>query len=253
MYGEQVKPASQRDTQVRLEWQEHIEPAEWTVYQRVVTQARSAGLPFAFGGAFATAVYTGQLRNTKDFDFYIRPADTEAMIGAISRAGLRDHYDRLPYDRKWIYRASEDGVIVDAIWARANLRTTVDEEWLSAGPEVTIRGERLRAIPIEELIWTKLYVLQRERSDWGDVFNLMDAQAPSIEWDRLIVRMGTDQPLLAGALSVFAWLAPDRAVDIPDAVWCRLGLSRPKDDPDPDLSPERAALLDSRPWFRRGQ
>lgn len=250
--GEQVKPAAESETEVRLEWQDRIESTEWTVYQRVVTQLRSAGIPFAFGGAFATAVYTGQLRNTKDFDFYIRPDDREATIGAIARAGLRDYYDRLPYDRRWIYRASEDDVIVDAIWAMANQRASVDEEWLSAGPEVTVRGERLRAIPIEELIWTKLYVLQRDRSDWGDVFNLMDAQAHMIEWDRLIERMGADQPLLAGALSVFGWLAPDRTADIPGPVWCRLGLSRPKDDRDPDLSPGRAALLDSRPWFLRG-
>jgi hypothetical protein len=214
---------------------------------------RDAGVPFAFGGAFATAVYTGQLRNTKDFDFYIRPDDREAVVGAISRAGLRDHYDRLPYDRKWIYRASEDDVIVDAIWAMANMRTAVDEEWLSAGPEVTIRGERMRAIPIEELIWAKLYVLQRERSDWGDVFNLIYAQAPTIEWERLIERVGSDQALLAGALCVFGWLAPDRAADIPGPVWYRLGLSRPKDEGDQDLSRARAALLDSRPWFLRGQ
>jgi hypothetical protein len=248
-----VKPTVERDAEVRLEWQDRIEPAEWKVYQRVLTEGRRAGVRFAFGGAFATAVYTGQLRNTKDFDFYIRPEDREAMIGAISRAGLHDYYDRLPYDRNWIYRASAGDVIVDAIWAMANLRTSVDDHWLSDGPEVTIRGERLRAIPIEELIWSKLYVLQRERSDWGDVFNLMDAQAHSIEWDRLVERMGEDDPLLAGALSVFGWLAPGRAQDIPDTIWPRLRLTRPRNDGDPEVSRRRAALLDSRPWFLRGR
>jgi nucleotidyltransferase DUF2204 len=239
------------DPDVRLGWQDSIDPAEWRVYERVVQEARSAGVRFAFGGAFATAVYTGRLRNTKDIDFYVLPEDRDAMIGAITRAGLHDYYERLPYDRKWIYRGTTGDVIVDAIWAMANLRASVDEHWLTAGPEVTVRGERMRAIPIEELIWSKLYVLQRERSDWGDVLNLIDARADAIEWDRLLSRLGEDAPLLAGSLSVFRWLAPDRARDIPEPIWTRLGLALPQPNTDPNVTPRRAALLDSRPWFRR--
>jgi hypothetical protein len=231
-------------------WEERIDAAEWDVYRRVMNQARQAGVRFAFGGAFATAVYTNELRNTKDFDFYILPEDRPAMIEAISRAGLEDYHEQLPYDRSWIYRASAGGVIVDAIWAMANARTTVDERWLGAGPEVSLHGERLRAIPIEELIWSKLYVMQRERCDWGDVFNLIDAQADQIDWSWLIQRLGEDVPLLGGALAVFSWLAPDRAETIP--VW--VGERGDVDLAGPPSGAEeacrRAALLDSRPWFR---
>jgi hypothetical protein len=248
-----VKPTGASTTDVGLDWQHRIEPAEWTVYRRVIQEARSSGVRFAFGGAFATAVYTGQLRNTKDFDFYIRPEDREAMIGAVERAGLRDHFDRLSYDRKWIYRASESDVIVDTIWAMANLRATVDDHWLSAGPEVTIHGEQMRAIPIEELIWSKLYVLQRERTDWGDVFNLIDARADTINWGRLLSCLAEDKPLLAGALSVFGWLAPARAQDIRPETWNELGLRKPAFDPDSEVSRRRAYLLDSRAWFHRAQ
>jgi hypothetical protein len=238
-------------TQTGLAWEDRIDPGEWQVYRRVMDEAERAGVRFAFGGAFATAVYTGDLRNTKDFDFYIVPRDQEAMVGAITRAGLEDHYERLPYDRKWIYRASTADVIVDAIWAMANLRASVDEYWLTTGPEVTIYGERLRAIPIEELIWSKLYVLQRDRSDWGDVINLIDARADDIDWNHLVDRLAEDAPLLGGALSVVGWLAPDRARDIPEPVWRRLGLALPVRSSDPDLTRRRANLLDSRPWFRR--
>src|SRR5829696_1193399 len=100
-------------------WSNRLPEDEWRVYERVAHEARSAGVQFAFGGAFATAVYTGELRNTKDFDFYIQPADGVRMEEATTRAGLRDHYDLLPYDRSWIYRASKDGVLVDVIWAMA--------------------------------------------------------------------------------------------------------------------------------------
>src|SRR5918994_1433848 len=233
------------------EWGDRIPEAEWAVYREVIQQARALGVRFAFGGAFAIAVYTGELRNTKDFDFYLLPADRDAMKEAMTRAGLRDYFDRLSYDRSWIYRASREDIIVDAIWTMANHRAEVDEHWLSRGPEVTIRGEPLRAIPIEDLIWSKLYVLQRERCDWGDVVNLIDAQTDSIDWEYLLNQLGEDAPLLTGALSVFAWLVPHRASDIPSEVWSRLGLCPSTQGEDPKVSRARANLLDSRPWFTR--
>jgi hypothetical protein len=235
---------------IRPEWDSRIPEPEWLVYQRVIRGARQAEIPFAFGGAFATAVYTGELRNTKDFDFYITLRDLPAMTEAITRAGLQDHYEQLPYDRQWIYRASTGDVIVDAIWTMANQRAPVDEHWLMAGPEVMIRGERMRAIPIEELIWSKLYVLQRDRTDWDDVLKLIDARAGEIDWNHLLDRLAEDAPLLAGALAVYGWLAPEGAAEISGAVWNRLGLRLPRPAADPGVTSRRAALLDGRPWFR---
>ena len=243
-------PAQSSAIDQRPDWGDTIPQPEWSVYQRVMERVRSTSIPFAFGGAFATAVYTGRLRNTKDFDFYILPAHREAWKETVTRAGLQDYYDRLSYDRSWIYRAYSDDVIVDAIWAMANHRADVDQQWLSRGPEVIIRGERLRAIPVEELLWCKLYIMQRERCDWIDVFNLLDARAAWIDWDHLLDRLAVDSPLLAGALAVFAWLAPDRVRDIPEGVWWRVGLARPSYT-DGQISRARADLLDSRPWFTR--
>ena len=230
------------------QWGAQIPDEEWAVYQQAIQQVRALGIPFAFGGAFAIAVYTGELRNTKDFDFYLRPGDREAMIRALTATGLQDHFDQLPYDRSWIYRASRGDIIVDAIWAMANQRAIVDDEWLSRGPEVMIRGEKLRALPVEELVWTKLYVLQKERCDLGDVFNLLNAESPSMDWDHLLNRMGDDQALLAGALAVFGWLAPDRADEIPPSVYSRLGIRGREGQKSTDSS-GRVHLLDSRPWF----
>jgi Nucleotidyl transferase of unknown function (DUF2204) len=232
-------------------WSHRLPKEEWEIYQRVMQEARGLGVTFAFGGAFATAVYTGELRNTKDFDFYVLPSDREAMVEATRRAGLTDHFERLQYDRSWIYRASEGDVLVDIIWAMANHRADVDASWLSRGPLVEIRGERVRAIPIEELIWSKLYVLQRDRTDWGDVLNLIAAQAASIDWDHLLSRLGPDTPLLAAVLGLFAWLTPGRAQVIPVTVWQRTGVRAPQPAPeDPADTRARAALIDSRPWFR---
>lgn len=232
-------------------WSQRLPSEEWEVYQRVMQEARGLGVTFAFGGAFATAVYTGELRNTKDFDFYVLPSERGAMIDATRRAGLTDYFNRLQYDRSWIYRASDGDVLVDVIWAMANQRAEVDVAWLSRGPLVEIRGERVRAIPLEELVWSKLYVLQRERTDWGDVLNLIAAQAASIDWDHLLGRVGDDAPLLAAVLGIFAWLTPSRAQAVPVTVWQRLGVRSPQPGAEDQADTRaRASLIDSRAWFR---
>jgi len=115
-------------------WSHRLPTEEWEVYRSVMQEARGLGMTFAFGGAFATAVYTGELRNTKDFDFYVLPSERETMIEATRRAGLKDHFDRLQYDRSWIYRASDGDVLVDVIWAMANHRAGVDASRLNQGP-----------------------------------------------------------------------------------------------------------------------
>jgi hypothetical protein len=232
-------------------WEHRIPDEEWAVYHEVIRRARAQKIGFAVGGAFATATYTGQLRNTKDFDLYLLPSDRQAIIGVMEQAGLSDYFERQSYDRSWIYRGSRGDIIVDAIWAMANHRASVDQSWLSRGPEVSIRGERLRAIPLEELIWSKLYVLQRERCDWTDVLNLLDCRVAEVNWEHLLVRLEDDAPLLAGALQVFGWLVPERLSAIPQPVKAGLGLPSSAGPADPELTRSRADLLDSRPWFIR--
>jgi len=228
---------------------DEVPETEWRIYQRVIDEARASGIGVAIGGAFALAVYTGELRNTKDLDLYILPEDRQPMIEAMTRAGLADFYERQPYDRAWIYRGICAESMVDAIWAMANRRALVDETWLTRGATVEVRGQSLPVIPVEELIWSKLYVLQHSRCDWGDVLNLLDACLATLDWHRLLARLGPDTPLLAGVLSVFAWLEPNRSADIPREIWDRLH-AFPTPSAGHDLSRARADLLDSRPWFR---
>jgi len=230
-------------------WTELIPEDEWRIYQRVISAAKARDLRFAVGGAFAVAAATGHWRNTKDIDLYILPQDREAMVEVLTECGLADYYGQLPYDRGWIYRSFDEGVIVDAIWAMPNRRAQVDEEWLTRGLEVNARGERVRAVPPEEIIWGKLYVMQRERCDWTDILNLMAAAGPALDWEHLLRRVGDDARLLGGVLSIFAWLCPGRALELPSWLWGRLQLSEPEAGSFPAIDQQRVRMLDSRPWF----
>src|SRR5581483_4784667 len=49
-------------------------------------------------------------------------------------------------------------------------------------PEVEAGGERFRLLPPEELLWSKLYVLQHERCDWPDILNLLQEMGSGMNW-----------------------------------------------------------------------
>lgn len=222
---------------------------QWAVYDCVMRSAAERGIPFAIGGALAMGAYTGRWRNTKDIDLYILPRDRERMIEVFADSGLRDYHDVLPYDRRWIYRGHlDENIIVDAIWAMANMRAQVDESWLERGREFTTGDLVFRVLPPEELIWSKLYVMQRERCDWPDVLNILYATAPRLDWRHLLSRLQDDMPLLKGVVSVFSWMCPQVAEQIPEAIRMQLDLI-PSEDADRVVHPRRVELLDTRPWF----
>lgn len=233
----------------RVDWSQLIPPDQWAVYSCVLDKLTDADIRFALGGGLAVGVYTGRLRNTKDLDIYVVPEDRDRVVEIMTSCGLADYFDKKPYDRKWIYRGNRDDVIFDAIFAMANQRTVVDREWLDRGPIISMFDRNVRVIPAEELIWSKLYVVQRDRCDWPDILNLVYATGAHLDWQHLMARVAEDAPLLKGLLSMFSWVSPERAGSIPKRVWDMLGLPVPKQAHDPEGRPARPDLLDTRPWF----
>jgi hypothetical protein len=227
---------------------ELVPGGQLAVYHGVIREASNRGLRFAVGGSLAMAVYAGRVRKSKDLDLYTTPAKKDGLIEALGHLGLQDYYERLPYDRSWIYRATTDDTIVDIIWAMANHRTVVDDDWLVRGPEIRFGSETLKLIPLEEMIWSKLYILQRDRCDWPDILNLLDTAGHQVDWERLLDRIGEDTSLLAGVLNVYCWLRSDNARRLPEWLWARLAPS-PHALVTNETTQARAALLDSRPWL----
>jgi hypothetical protein len=218
------------------------------VYRVAIKALREAQVPFMVGGGFALATFAGRWRDTKDIDFYVHPRDREAAISALTRAGFGDYYPTRAYDRKWIYRSTCSGLIVDIIWAMANQRGQVDDIWFERASSVVIRGEFLKVLPLEELMWCKLYIMQRDHCDWTDLFNLLYAVGPQIEWSHLIWRLEEDVPLLKALLTVYAWLCPRSSRKLPDRLWKRLGMRRAAGVPF-KRKRDHISLLDSRRWF----
>lgn len=228
-------------------WPDRIPDAEWQVYQPLLADALDHGLEFAVGGGIAFSHYARRWRNTKDLDLYVYPKDRALFIELVTRHGFVDLYETASYDRTWIYRSQKPPVIIDIMWEMANHRTQNDTGWLARGDVVLVRGIPLRMLPPEELLWAKLYVLQRDRSDWTDLLNVIYGSGGRIDWDYLLRRVRPDERLIGALLNIYAWLCPGAARELNPELWQKLSISAPGRGPNVDWS--RVRLIDSRDWF----
>jgi hypothetical protein len=228
---------------------DYISPSDWMVYSRAMQIARERDVLFAIGGGLAVSLYTGQWRPSRDIDLYVLPDQHQALIDGLLDAGLRDLYEDKPYDRNWIFRAVHDDVIVDVIWGTANQTGQVERRWLTGGARAELHGVELQLLPPEEVLQSKLHVMQRDRCDWPDLLNLLYTQGPQLHWSRLLTMFAGDERLLTSLLALFTWVAPARAQQLPPWLWSKLELPNPE-RLEPILRDDsRIRQLDSRPWF----
>lgn len=230
-------------------WSHLIPDNEWALYRKVLDGMLDQKIPFALGGGFAFSFHALRWRDTKDIDLYVLPRDRERTIEIVESAGFRDLHGEKPYDRAWIYRGTRERVIADIIWAMANQRAQVDDDWLQRGPEVELRGLRLKMLPAEELIWAKLYIIQRERCDWPDLLNILYVRGATLDWQHLLGRVDGEARVLGGLLNVFSWMCPGKAAELPSWIWEPMSLRPPAPLPDVPVDSRRVALLDGRDWF----
>jgi len=228
-------------------WADRIPADRWAIYRSVMDAANAHNIPFALAGAFATATHTGSFRDTNDMDLYTLPEHREQLKQLIEGSlGLADIYDTFPYHRDWTYRATDGSTIIEVIWTMRNHRADVDLPWLTHWGQIEARGIKFFVAPPEEMMWAKLYVLHRLRSDWPDVFKYLDACGPGLDWQHLYERLGPDFPLLGGALSVFYWLNPQRAAAFPAWIWEKFGVRKPGTFFADESAEYRANLLSDR-------
>ena len=181
-------------------------------YRRAVQGLAKAGVPFLVGGAYALAHYTGIVRHTKDFDFFVRPEDAERTLAALAaHQGCRMEMT-FPH---WLGKAYCGDEFCDVIFSSGNGVCRVDDTWFEHAPPGEILGERVLLIPAEEMIWSKGYVVERERYDGADVNHLLRARGDRLDWVRLLDRYGAHWRVLLSHLILFGFVYPSDRDKVP--------------------------------------
>jgi hypothetical protein len=195
-----------------------------TFYCDVLTTLRQARVPFLVGGGYALDYYTGLARRTKDFDVYVCPRDIDRALEVLARA---DYKAERTFH--WIGKVSYGEDLVDVIYSSVNGVPTVDDAWFERAVEAELLGVPVKLCPPEELIWTKAFVMERERYDGADVIHLLRSCGERLDWPHLLQRFDRYWRVLLSHLILFGFVYPGERSHVPDWVMHEL-LGRLQDE-----------------------
>jgi hypothetical protein len=199
-------------------------PRELEARARAIQTLQRAGIPFLVGGAYAFGIYTGIYRDTKDLDLFPRKVDALRALDVLAQDGWRT--DRT--NEVWIYKAFRGPYYVDLIFNSGNGVAEVDDDWFRHARDAEVFGQRVQIAAPEDMIWSKGFVLERERYDGADVLHLLRSTARGMDWKRLLQRFDRHWEVLFSHLLLFWFAYPSERTAIPEWVIRRM-LSRTVD------------------------
>jgi hypothetical protein len=192
-------------------WDESDAPTT-AFYREVMHTLNDAGLPFLIGGAFAYACYTGIQRNTKDLDLFIRQSQHGLVEDVLRQAG---HRTELTYPH-WLAKVYRGEAFIDLIFNSGNGLSPVDDQWFEHAGECDVLGVPARIAPAEETLWTKAFIMERERYDGADVAHLLRLRGDRLDWSRLLRRFAGQWRVLLSHLVLFGFIYPGERHLVPD-------------------------------------
>jgi hypothetical protein len=191
-----------------------LDPVSREFYRRVMSGLEARGVPFLVGGAYAFERYTGIARNTKDFDLFVHPRDVDRALQTLAAEGCTTD---VPFPH-WLAKAQCGEDVVDLIYSSGNGVALVDDDWFRHSVGDTVLDVPVRLIPAEEMIWSKAFIMERERYDGADVAHILRACADQLDWPRLLHRFDAHWRVLFQHLVVFGFIYPCERARVPAAV-----------------------------------
>lgn len=202
-----------------------IPEAEREVYRRALEALNAASLPFVVAGAYAIYEHTGIYRKTKDLDLFFEPSAVVPAARALRAAGFVTRLE----DEHWLAKATSGEYFVDLIYGMGNGIAFIDEEWARHSRPGMIAAAPVRIAPAEELIWHRLFISERHRHDVADVLHLILCLGDTLDWERLVRRVGQNWPLLLAQLLTFSYVYPGYRSHVPEWVYEQM-LERARSD-----------------------
>jgi hypothetical protein len=213
---------------------EAASPAARAFYVRVMKTLSEAHVDFLVGGTYAFTPYTGIARSTKDFDIFVRSEDATRALDTLADSGLRVEMT-FPH---WLAKVFCDADFVDIIFNSGNGVTPVDEEWFLHASDSTVFGVDVKLAPAEEMLWSKAFVMERERYDGADIIHILRSRAERLDWDRLLARFGDRWRVLLVNLVLFGFIYPAERARIPGRVMRTL-IARLESEVDNDAQSDK--------------
>lgn len=188
-----------------------IPEEEREVYRRALKAVNDAGVPYVIAGAYAIYEHTGIYRQTKDLDLFFEPSAVLPAARALHAAGFVMRLE----DLHWLAKGMIGERFVDLIYGMGNGIAQIDSQWFQHSRPGVIAAQQVRIAPAEELIWHRLFISERHRHDVSDILHLLVCLGDTLDWERLMMRVGPHWPLLLAQLQTFSFVYPGYRSNLP--------------------------------------
>jgi hypothetical protein len=191
--------------------QSTIDTPSRAFYREAMEVLNRAGVPFLVGGAFALLHQAGIDKSTKDFDIFVRPSDVHPLLTACSKAG----YEAELIFSHWLAKIHFQDAFIDVIFSSGNGVAPVDDGWFEHARTRTVLGMEVQIAPAEETLWSKAFVMERERYDGADVAHIILTHGEQLDWQRLLDRFGAHWRVLFSHLILYGFIFPSERRQVP--------------------------------------
>jgi len=181
-------------------------------------------IPFLLSGTYAVTTYTGIVRPTKDLDIFCKAGDYPRILTFFQERGYKIEVE----DERWIAKIKRGDYFVDVIFNSTTAVTPVTDQWLAGARAIQIDELTIPIMSPTELIWSKVFLQDRNRYDGADIAHLLLKQCEEIEWRRLLSYLDQYWEVLLIHLINFRFIYPTERNRIPywlmDELTGRLGM-----------------------------
>ncbi|GIZ51768.1 nucleotidyltransferase family protein [Noviherbaspirillum aridicola] len=183
-------------------------------YRGVLETLNASSLPYLIGGAYAFNRHTDVNRPTRDLDIFIRRADFDRIGEALRAAGYQCE---LTYPH-WLGKVHHQEVYIDLIFSSGNAIAEVDDAWFEHASPGEVLGVPVKICPAEEMIWSKAFIMEKERFDGADIAHLIRARGHLLDWPRMFRRFEPHWRVLLSHLVLFGFVYPAHRDIVPAAI-----------------------------------
>jgi hypothetical protein len=196
---------------MEIQTQHHLDGATHDFYLHALHLLDEARVAYLVGGGYAMAHMTGIVRHTKDLDLFLRETDRDRALEVLAAAGYRTEIT-WPH---FLAKAMCGEAFVDLIYNSGNGLSPVDDQWFDNAVRGQVLGRAVAMCPPEETLWSKAFVMDRDRFDGADVAHLILAQGQRFDWHRLMRRFHTHERVLLSHLLLFGYIYPSERHIVP--------------------------------------
>ncbi len=173
-------------------------------YKEALEMLNASGCQYMLGGAFAMFQYTGIFRDTKDLDIFCKSSEYPKILKYFASQGYKTELT----DVRWLAKVFHGDYFIDIIFDTVSNICTVDDSWYERATTGYFADVPVKFIPVEELIWCKMYVQNRERNDNADINHILLKYGRNVDWNQLLFRLDTHWHLLLAQLLIFQFVYP---------------------------------------------